>query len=1066
MNPVERTPTLLDRTPVSLRLHRASTLRAFRQTLIGLLPLQDVEQARATVVIVPTRSAAALLQRTIEDRLQPGQAAVLPDLLTRRDWYERLGERAAQPPRRLGPYERDVLMEAAAHAAITDGATPPFHLRSGLIGEVVGLYDAVRRQRQDIASFERLVLEPLALEAESEGDAGAERMLRQTRFLAATFRGYEIRRDALAAHDEHTLREWLITTRLARPCRRVVVAVADQARDDNGLWNADFDLLTRLPDVEAVDIVATEAMLATGWHERLYELLPGLSASQTSRDVSLGSDPNREFVEGFDAPRLLVPAAPTLAERRTGADARPCFVSRDREEELRDLIRRIRTLQRDERTRLPLGRIGVVFERPLPYVYLAREVFAQGGVPFDARDALPLGAEPFAAAVDLVLACAGAAFSRPALVALLNSPHLRFVPPDGERAIDRLDVAALDAALENGDHRGDADRLDALADGWIDGSLRSRFDRWDASAAARAARAGASVIRELTPLATADAASVQLERLGGFLERHLTVVAHADELRPRMLRAQQAVLAIIAGLAEAHRAHHDLLWTLGELAADLRHRIEGQTFTPETGEPGVQLIDAAAAPFGSFDALHLVGLVDGEWPRRQRRNIFYSPGLLAALGWPAEHPDALAPARAAFVDLLQSPTAHASVSTFSLEDDALVEPSSLLDDIGHAGLTPIPLDVPDIRVFQDEALAFAGSHAAGFGAAGFAFAGSHAAGFGAAGFAFAGSRAGGSDSPRSIAEALHGSAAQWAALRGSRLPATLPRFHGASGPQPPRARSVSALELYAQCPFKFYSRYVLRLAEERDDDDALSPLERGRMHHELFEAIFSAWQSRGHGTVTPELLDQARTLALETMEAHLARLSPVDAALERTRLVGSPVAPGFIDVVLRLEAERPTQVVERRLEHEIDGVYRFRSAGGVREIEVRGIADRIDLLADGTFRLFDYKASRPGSNLQIALYATCVRQKLRGYRGRDWELAEAAYVAFRGDKTVVPLTNRPADNEQALEAAEQEVVAIADAIARGAFPPRPRTRSLCQSCAFAAVCRKDYVDADEPAPAI
>ena len=212
-------------------------------------------------------------------------------------------------------------------------------------------------------------------------------------------------------------------------------------------------------------------------------------------------------------------------------------------------------------------------------------------------------------------------------------------------------------------------------------------------------------------------------------------------------------------------------------------------------------------------------------------------------------------------------------------------------------------------------------------------------------------------------------------------PATLPRFHGAAGPQAPRARSVSALELYAQCPFKFYSRYVLRLAEERDDDDALSPLERGRLHHELFEAIFAAWQSRGHGTVTPELLDQARTLALETMEVHLSRLSPVDAALERTRLVGSPVAPGLIDVVLRLEAERPTEVVERRLEHKIDGIYRFRGADGLREMEVRGIADRIDLLADGTFRVLDYKASRPGSTLQIALYATCVRQKLRGYQG-------------------------------------------------------------------------------------
>ena len=311
--------------------------------------------------------------------------------------------------------------------------------------------------------------------------------------------------------------------------------------------------------------------------------------------------------------------------------------------------------------------------------------------------------------------------------------------------------------------------------GWPTGGSTARSDRGlpdgTRSAAARAARAGAAVIRELTLLGTPEAASVQLERLGQFLDRHLRVVAHDDALRPRLLRAQEAVRSIIGELAEAHRTHHDLLWTLGDLAADLRHRIEGQTFTPETGEAGVQLVDAAAAPFGSFDAIHLVGLVDGEWPRRQRRNIFYSSGLLTALGWPAEQADALAPARATFVDLLQSPTAHASVSTFSLEDDALVEPSSLLDDIARAGLTAIALDVPEVRVFRDEALAFAGSREGGFGAA----------------------RA-------MLADAIDGEAAQWAALRRSRPPATLPRFHGAAGPQAPRARSVSALELYAQCP--------------------------------------------------------------------------------------------------------------------------------------------------------------------------------------------------------------------------------------------------------------------------
>ncbi len=993
---------------VRIRLFRVPTLRAFRAAIIERLTLDDLDRARSTAVIVPTRSAARLLQRTIEDRLEDGQAAVLPDLVTRREWYARLAERLGEPPTILPEVDREVLMEAAAHAAITDGATPPFHLRSPLVGEMVALYDAIARQRQSVADFERLVLEPLTAEAESDGDAGAERMLRQTRFLAATFAGYESRRTALGVHDEHTLRALVSSARLARPYRTLVVAVADHPRDANGLWSADFDLLARLDGVEEVTVVATDAMLATGWFERLHELLPGL-------EVVAWDEPREEFARQFDAPRLLI-----------GTTPQPYFVSRDREEEMRDLVRRIRAVHHEPGTRVRLDRVAVVFDRPLPYIYLAREIFADGGVPFDARDALPLAAEPPAAALDLALGAVASGFSRSSVTALLASPLFSFHPAPGEFPITRRDAADLEAALEDSDARGDADRLEELASAWADGTGRSRFARWDAVGAARAARAAASAIRQLTPLADPAPASRQLGRLATFLRAHRKGIGDDDPLRDRLLRAEEALLAIIDGLAAAHRAHHDLLWDHGELAADLRHHIEQHTFAPDAGGSGVQLVDAVAAPFGDFDALHIVGLVEGDWPRRRRRNIFYSPALLSTLGWPSDPADQVAPARAAFIDLLQSAATHASVSTFTLEDDAIVESSSLLDDIGHAGLTPIVLDRAAVRVFEDEAL-------------------------------MAGTLAGRGRDPYTT---------RWAALRTGRLSATLPRFHGAAGPQKPRARSVSAYDLYGQCPFKFYARYVLRLPEERDDDDGLTPLERGRLHHEFFEALFAAWQAKGRTAITPSLLEEARALAIETMETHLARLPPSDAALERTRLVGSPVAAGLIDVVLRLEAERPAQVVERRLEHAIDGTYTFRGADGPREIEVRGIADRIDLLADGTFRVFDYKASRPGSPLQIAVYATCVRQKLRGYRGRDWQLAEAAYITFRGDKTVVPLAAKPEDNDVALEEAERDVVAIADATAAGRFPPRPRMRSMCTYCAYQTVCRKDYVDDDDPAPAI
>ena len=72
------------------------------------------------------------------------------------------------------------------------------------------------------------------------------------------------------------------------------------------------------------------------------------------------------------------------------------FVSRDREEELAEFVRGAAPGE--------AGRTAVVFQRPLPYLYLARSVFADAGQPYQALDSLPLAAEPFAAALDVIFA--------------------------------------------------------------------------------------------------------------------------------------------------------------------------------------------------------------------------------------------------------------------------------------------------------------------------------------------------------------------------------------------------------------------------------------------------------------------------------------------------------------------------------------------------------------------------------------------------------------------------------------------------------------------------------------
>ena len=109
---------------------------------------------------------------------------------------------------------------------------------------------------------------------------------------------------------------------------------------------------------------------------------------------------------------------------------------------------------------------------------------------------------------------------------------------------------------------------------------------------------------------------------------------------------------------------------------------------PRTGEAGLQILDAQAARFADFDDVQLLGLVEGEWPERPRRNIFYPPSSWRS--WSRAGPEQvtctasaimLRAARAAFLDLLGLARSDARVSTFALEADAVVEPSRLLDEI-------------------------------------------------------------------------------------------------------------------------------------------------------------------------------------------------------------------------------------------------------------------------------------------------------------------------------------------------------------------------------------------------
>jgi RecB family exonuclease len=658
------------------------------------------------------------------------------------------------------------------------------------------------------------------------------------------------------------------------------------------------------------------------------------------------------------------------------------------------------------------SRIGVVFQRPLPYLYLAHHVFADARIGWRALDRLPLAAEPFGAAIDLVLTFVTAGFTRAAGVALLRSPHFRI--DAGGEPVGPRDIAALDRAL-----------MDARFVGGL-GALESIASRVPPDPA-RAARALMTAARELDPVASGATAADQIRAIAAFVRTHDRPAPDAGD-EERRQRAQQAILGALDALAAAHERHDNSPLDAEELAGALRRWIESQTFSPRVGESGIQLTDATAARYGDFDEIRIVGLVESDWPDRSTRSIFYPSSLLNQLGWTPEA-DRLAAARAAFSDLLELPSARVSASAFMLEDDGLVALSPFVEEIDGAPLRVVAEEpvVPG-RMFIHEALTEAAEI-----------------------------------DGEVIGRVVTGAAGEWLAARRSRTPASDRRYHGSVGSYAPDSHSVSAVELYLACPFKYYAANVLDLEEEREEQAGLTSLERGQFVHEVLREFFAGWQQSGRGAITLENLATAVEEFKRIAEARLETLPEADRALERNHLLGSAAASGLAERAFAFEVERRTPIAERLLEHRLEGRFAIRSGARSGEVHLRGKADRIDVLQDRSIRVIDYKlrkAPSPRRALQLPIYAAAATQALAKERGGEWRLAEAGYVAFGERQAFVRLGGRHGDEGKvadAIESGQALFLETVEAIERGEFPVTPDEPFMCRFCAFPSVCRKDYV---------
>jgi ATP-dependent helicase/nuclease subunit B len=164
----------------------------------------------------------------------------------------------------------------------------------------------------------------------------------------------------------------------------------------------------------------------------------------------------------------------------------------------------------------------------------------------------------------------------------------------------------------------------------------------------------------------------------------------------------------------------------------------------------------------------------------------------------------------------------------------------------------------------------------------------------------------------------------------------------------PRTLSITEIETWLRDPYAIYAKHVLRLKPLDPIDSEPGPRERGIAVHAALERFLTAFP----GTLPADALVQLIGFGDEAFAAAGA----TDAILALWRPRFARAAAWF----LRYEAARRRHIAKSFVE--VKGTLEIAAA---QPFTLRGRADRIDVFADGSASIIDYKTGRAPTSKQI-----------------------------------------------------------------------------------------------------
>ena len=165
--------------------------------------------------------------------------------------------------------------------------------------------------------------------------------------------------------------------------------------------------------------------------------------------------------------------------------------------------------------------------------------------------------------------------------------------------------------------------------------------------------------------------------------------------------------------------------------------------------------------------------------------------------------------------------------------------------------------------------------------------------------------------------------------------------------------SPTALFRYVECPMKFYLHSVAKLRPQDEVTDTIDALTFGNILHVTMQNLYSDLVDKPNPQADiAALLDRAK-IEVE-VDRTIMELLHVDKSLFSgdTILVKDIIVKYIMRGILRYDANNEGFTI-KGLETPVKCTYPI---SGQRSVSLEGVADRIDMLADGTMQIIDYKS--------------------------------------------------------------------------------------------------------------